>query len=172
MSAQLVHPNSVRLVEAWRGLSSARAPVAGGVALGADPGLVANLFVLAQAAAERWLFRSAGEAVVRALGTAPVETAFADYWSDSDARVVDALLGGVIDNQAPAILRASGERLEGRALDLELVFVPLSESGRAPRLLGLYQPLAAGEAEAAGRPVVLHRLVAVFPPAAPSGSGS
>ncbi len=164
MSSQLVHPNSVRLVEAWRGLS----PVSGGVALGADPGLVANLFVLAQARAGQWVFRSAGEAVVSALGTAPVETVFADYWGDSDARVVDVLLDGVIDNQAPAILRASGERLEGLALDLELVFVPLSETGRAPRLLGLYQPLDDGRDGGGGRPVVLHRLVAVFPPAARS----
>ena len=64
------------------------------------------------------------------------------------------------------LVRARGETLAGRRVDIEMTLAPLTglaQSGDRVRLLGLYQPLS-GAGLLQGRPVWRHRLTSIFPP--------
>ena len=129
--------------------------------------LLANLFLIRETPEQSWIFSSVGDGVSDQLGRALVDHDFLSLWNGPDRRMVEGLIGTVIESNAPALARARGETLAGKRLEVELAFAPLpSHRGGAGRLLGLYQSLG-GESLLDGRPIWTHRLIGVWPPERP-----
>jgi hypothetical protein len=162
MEEMKAHPNTQAVLDAWRRLCEGRAnddsPSAEDYR-----GVVGRLFVLNHVAERDYSFRRVGYALERLFGRQLVEHNFLSIWSEPDRLLVAAALGAA--DRGPALIRARGETLAGRRVDLEFALAPLppSRSGAA-RILGVCQAMSP-EDTLAGRPLRRLQAVAVFPPA-------
>lgn len=158
------HPNTQAVLDAWRRLSEgADAPE--GPTTDDYPGLVGRLFVLNHVADRDYSFRRVGYALEQLFGRQLVEHNFLSIWSESDRRLVNAALIAAAVDRGPTLIRARGETLVGKRVDLEFALAPLfGRTGTATRFLGLCQTMTPEET-LAGRPLRRLQALAIYPPA-------
>jgi len=158
------HPNTQAVLDAWRRLCDGRAND-DGPTTDDYPGLVGRLFVLNHVAERDYSFRRVGYALERLFGRQLSEHNFLSIWNEPDRQLVSAALAAASADRGPAVIRARGETLAGRRVDLEFALAPLLGGRGAPaRFLGLCQTMSP-EDILGGRPLRRLQAVAVFPPA-------
>ncbi|MDZ4761456.1 MAG: PAS domain-containing protein [Alphaproteobacteria bacterium] len=160
------HPNTEAVLDAWRRLSGGHDHDSGPTT-DDYPGLVGRLFVLSRVSERDYPFRRVGHELERLFGRALDEHNFLSLWNEPDRFLVSAALGSARADRGPALVRARGETLDGRRLDLEFALAPLLGSVGSPgRFLGVCQSTTPDVA-LAGRPLRRLRAIAVYPPAPP-----
>lgn len=158
------HPNTQALLDAWRRLSD-DGIVSGGPTTADYPDLVGRLFVLNHVAERDYCFRRVGYSIERLFGRQLLDHNFLTQWSEPDRRLVAAALSAAAADRGPALIRARGETLTGRRIDLEFALAPLLGGPSIPRrFLGLCQSMT-GEALLHGRPLRRLQAIALYPPA-------
>jgi hypothetical protein len=158
------HPNTQAVLDAWRRLSEGQVNEDGPTTED-YPGLVGRLFVLNHVADSDYSFRRVGYALERLFGRVLAEHNFLSIWSEPDRQLVSAALASATADRGPALIRARGETLSGRRIDLEFALAPLFGRYGAPtRFLGLCQTMAP-EDMLGGRPLRRLQALAVYPPA-------
>jgi hypothetical protein len=112
------HPNTQAVLDAWRrlseGVDSPEGPTTDDY-----PGLVGRLFVLNHVAERDYSFRRVGYAIEQLFGRQLIEHNFLSIWSESDRRLVNAALTAAIVDRGPTLVRARGETLVGKRVDLD-----------------------------------------------------
>lgn len=158
------HPNTQALLDAWRRLSQ-DGIVAGGPTTDDYPDLVGRLFVLNHVGERDYCFRRVGYSIERLFGRQLIEHNFLTLWSEPDRPLVAAALSAAAADRGPALIRARGETLTGRRIDLEFALAPLLGGPAIPRrFLGLCQSMT-GEELLNGRPLRRLQAIALYPPA-------
>lgn len=158
------HPNTRAVIDAWRSLGSGK-PTGSGGSTEDYPGLVGRLFVLHRLSEADFCFRRVGSAIDQIFGRVLVDHNFLSLWKQPDLSLVTSALEAARADRGPALVRARGETLDGKRIDLEFVLAPLLQDGEAPsRFLGLCQSLST-ERALGGRPVRTLKVVSVYPPA-------
>lgn len=158
------HPNTQAVLDAWRRLSEGVAANEGPTTED-YPGLVGRLFVLNHVADRDFSFRRVGYALEQLFGRQLAEHNFLSIWGESDRRLVNAALVSAIADRGPTLIRARGETMIGKRVDLEFALAPLfGKPTSQTRFLGLCQPMTP-EDSLAGRPLRRLQVLAIFPPA-------
>ena len=99
------------------------------------PGLVGRLFVLNHVADGDYSFRRVGYSLERLFGRQLTEHNFLSIWNEPDRQLVSAALCTATPDRGPALIRARGETLTGRRVDLEFALAPLLGRSGAPNPL-------------------------------------
>ena len=164
MVAMQLHPNTQVVLDAWKRLSDGHmAPE--GPATDDDPGLVSNLFVLNHVGERDFAFRRAGNALERFFGRQLVDYNFLSIWNEGDRGLIAAGLAVAFRDRGPLLIRARGETLAGKRIDIEFALAPiLRETADPNRLLGLCQAVTPEDA-LNGRPLRRLQALAIYPPA-------
>jgi hypothetical protein len=158
------HPNTQAVLDAWRRLSDG-VSANDGPTTDDYPGLVGRLFVLNHVADRDYSFSRAGIALERLFGRQLIDHNFLSIWSEPDRRLVAAALVSAAVDRGPTLIRARGETLTGKRVDLEFALAPLfGRPGASNRFLGLCQTMTPEES-LAGRPLRRLQTLAIFPPA-------
>jgi hypothetical protein len=158
------HPNTQAVLDAWRRLSEGQVNEDGPTTED-YPGLVGRLFVLNHIGDGDYSFRRVGYSLERLFGRVLSEHNFLSIWNEPDRQLVSAALAAASADRGPALIRARGETLNGRRVELEFVLAPLfAHRDRTARFLGLCQTMSS-EDYLGGRPLRRLQAVAVFPPA-------
>ncbi len=157
------HPNTQAVLDAWRRLSDGQVSDDGPTTED-YPGIVGRLFVLNHVADRDYAFRRVGYALERLFGRVLVEHSFLSIWNQPDRLLVSAALSTAAADRGPTLIRARGETLDGRRVDLEFALAPLSGRSGSTRFLGLCQTMSTEDA-LGGRPLRRLQAVAVYPPA-------
>ena len=158
------HPNTQAVLDAWRRLSAGQANDAGPTTED-YPDVVGRLFVLNHVEAGDYSFRRAGAGLETMFGRQLADHNFLTLWGEADRGLVAACLEAARIDCGPALIRARGQTLDGRQVELEFALAPLLGAIGAPvRFLGLCQTTTP-DTVLDRRP--LHRLqaTALFPPA-------
>lgn len=157
------HPYTQAVLDAWRRLSEGQMPIDGPTTED-FPGLVGNLFVLNRIGEGDFSFRRVGYSIERLFGRQLAEHNFLSLWSEPDRSLVAAALGSARTDRGPARIRARGETLDGRRIDLEFALAPLIGPQKGLiRFLGLCQSMTPDHV-LAGRPLRRMHVVAIYPP--------
>lgn len=157
------HPNTQAVLAAWKRLSLGQVDGVGPQA-GDYPGLIGRLFVLTHIDEADFSFRRAGFGLEKLFGRQLAEHNFLSLWTAADRQLVAAALASAAADKGPALVKARGESLDGRRVDLEFALAPLFTENAPTRFLGLCQLTTPPEA-LAGRPLRRLQVVAVYPPA-------
>lgn len=164
MAAMQLHPNTQVVLDAWKRLSDGQM-ASEGPATEDDPGLVSNLFVLNHVGESDFAFRRAGNALERLFGRQLVDYNFLSIWNEGDRRLIAAGLAVALRDRGPLLIRARGETLAGKRIDIEFALAPiLRDANAANRLLGLCQATTPEEC-LHGRPLRRLQALAIYPPA-------
>jgi hypothetical protein len=161
------HPNTRIVLDAWRRLAAGEVNDSAGGA-NDDPGLVSRLFVLSYVNDADFPFQRVGFALERLFGRSLADHNFLSLWNEPDRRLIQAALAAAATENGPSIIRARGETLVGRQVEIEVSLAPLSSNNGALRFLGLCQTVTPEEV-LGGRPLRRLQAVAVYPPATPPG---
>jgi hypothetical protein len=165
MEAMKIHPNTEVVLDAWKRLADGR--LAHGASTADDAALVGSLFVLNHIDERDFPFRRCGVALERLFGRQLEDYNFLSIWCEGDRRLVAAGLGLARRDHGPVLIRARGETLVGKRIDLEFALAPLfRENDASIRFLGLCQPLTP-EDVLDGRPLRRLQALAIYPPATP-----
>ncbi len=157
-----LHPNTQAMLQAWRRMAAGAADMA--AASGDFPEIVSRLFVIEASNANRAPFRLSGERMPALLGRDTSTLDFLTFWTGQDRGMIAGLLETIRLENEPGVIRAYGETIDGRRVELEIALAPLDRpTTRSGRMLGLYQTLG-GEPMIGGRPIQRHRLAAVLLP--------
>jgi hypothetical protein len=166
MEEMKAHPNTQAVLDAWRRLGEG-ASNSVGPSTDDYPGLVNRLFVLHYSGDYDFSFRRVGYAMERLFGRQLADHSFLSIWNEPDRRLVGAALAASVADRGPSLIRARGETLTGRRVDIEFALAPLfGRPHQAPRFLGLCQPMSPEEL-LNGRPLRRLQTIALFPPARP-----
>jgi hypothetical protein len=158
------HPNTQAVLDAWRRLSEGQVNE-DGPTTDDYPGLVGRLFVLNHIGDGDYSFRRVGYSLERLFGRVLAEHNFLSIWTEPDRQLVSAAFASAAADRGPALIRARGETLDGRRVDIEFVLAPLFARRNAPaRFLGLCQTMSPEDA-LGGRPLRRLQAIAVYPPA-------
>ena len=158
------HPNTQAVLDAWKRLSEGQVNE-DGPTTDDYPGLVGRLFVLNHVADRDYSFRRVGYALERLFGRALAEHNFLSIWNEPDRQLVSAALASATVDRGPAMIRARGETLAGKRVDLEFALAPLPGNRMAAvRFLGVCQTMSPEEA-LCGRPLRRLQAIAIYPPA-------
>jgi len=158
------HPNTQAVLDAWRRLSEGQVNE-DGPTTDDYPGLVGRLFVLNHIGECDYSFRRVGYSLERLFGRVLAEHNFLSIWNEPDRQLVAAALSSAVADRGPALIRARGETLAGRRVDIEFALAPLYGRNGAPaRFLGLCQTMTPEDA-LNGRPLRRLQAIAVYPPA-------
>ncbi len=159
------HPNTRIVLDAWRRLAAGEIN-ASADNTNDDPGLVSRLFVISQVSEADYPFQRVGYALERLFGRSLGEHNFLSLWSEPDRRLIQAALAAAAAENGPSIVRARGETLTGRQVEIEVSLAPLAGAAGSVRYLGLCQTLTP-EDVLGGRPLRRLQAVAIYPPATP-----
>ncbi len=158
------HPHTQADLDAWTRLSLGLSPIDAPTAED-FPGLVSRLFVLTRVGEQDYAFRRVGGQLDTLFGRALSEHTFLSLWAEPDRALAAAALAAAETDRGPAILRARGQSLDGRTIELEFAVAPLFGAPTAPaRFLGLCQTIGS-DAALGGRPVRRLQITALYPPA-------
>jgi hypothetical protein len=158
------HPYTQAVLDAWRRLADGQAS-GDGPTTEDFPGLVGNLFVLNHVGERDYSFHRVGCSIEKLFGRQLAEHNFLSLWTEPDRTLVSAALASAHADRGPAIVRARGETLDGRRIELELALAPLpSPGGKRDRFLGLCQSMTPDQA-LGGRPLRRLQAIAIYPPA-------
>jgi hypothetical protein len=132
------HAATRELYAYWDRLRAGRsAPDRSDLEPGAIRTLLGDVFLLELGGIERHLVRLAGTRICTLLGRELKDRPFAESFAPDEWHDLYALLDGVAETAVPAVAGVVGETADGRALDLELLVLPLKHRGRThARLLG------------------------------------
>jgi len=157
------HPYTQAVLEAWTRIDAGSDPSETGPLTEDLPGLVGGLFVLNRVTGGDYSFRRAGHGLEKLFGRSLTEHNFLSIWAEPDRALICAALDSARVGRGPAIVRARGETLHGRMVDLEFALAPLLQARDTGRFLGMCQCVSPEEA-LAGRPLRRLQTLAVFPP--------
>lgn len=106
-----------------------------------DPGairtLLGDVFLLELGGRQHHVVRLAGTRICALLGRELKARPFAELFAAADRQDIHALLDGVAQTSTPVVAGLAGETQDGRAIDLEMLVLPLRHRGRTQaRLLG------------------------------------
>lgn len=137
------HPSARSLFEYWDRLRAARAAPERAEIEPAQIGrLLGDLLMLESEGDNRYLIRLAGTRLCALLGQELRNRAFHHLFAASDRAILFGMLAGVAEEATPAVAGVAGETANGRAIDLELLMLPLKHRGRVnTRMLGALLPL-------------------------------
>lgn len=164
------HTNTKTLFEYWNTRRLGRtAPGRADIAPQDLSGLLAHLFLLRRMDSDHHVFRLAGSALCQMHKREFKDQNFLSLWRGHDRAHMSALLEGALTAPAPATAIAEARAIDGRSVEVEIAILPLKgPEDLLDRVLGLYQPLTAGNLN--GRPVVSHALRDIHPAAMPRAS--
>lgn len=169
MNSLKIHPNTELLLQAWQRLDDPSFQNAPSLLTRNHPDLIDALFVLERNYDGLWVFRNAGSGLEAFLGRALQAHDFVSLWTGYDKGMMSSFLSSVLQNRLPGIVQATGETLNGQAVQIEMALTPIGRhmqrADQMDRLLGLYQVLGAEE-NLKGRPIWRHRLTTLHPPVA------
>ncbi|MEP7209728.1 MAG: PAS domain-containing protein [Alphaproteobacteria bacterium] len=158
------HPYTQAVLDAWRRLADGQLSEDGPTTED-FPGLVGNLFVLNHVGERDYSFQRVGHNIEKLFGRQLAEHNFLSLWSEPDRTLVSAALASAHADQGPAIVRARGETLDGRRIELELTVAPLpAQTANRERFLGLCQSITPDHS-LGGRPLRRLQAIAIYPPA-------
>ena len=164
MEDMKAHPYTQAVLDAWRRLADGQM-CEDGPTTEDFPGLVGNLFVLNHVGARDYSFHRVGHAIEKLFGRQLADHNFLSLWTEPDRTLVAAALASAHADRGPAIVRARGETLDGRRIELELALAPLpSRTEARDRFLGLCQSITPDQ-HLGGRPLRRLQAIAVYPPA-------
>ncbi|MEM1150880.1 MAG: PAS domain-containing protein [Pseudomonadota bacterium] len=165
MLERTAHPNTRTMLEAWRRMDQTSGDALSHAPMMGEPSaLIGNIFVLREAADRSWLFRTAGDALHSYFGKNVCDEDFFDLWLGSDRSLARSVTEAVSAEASPGVIRARGETLTGRILQVEIALAPLPHKpATARRLLGHYQPLG-GEKLIEKRPIWRHAITEIHAP--------
>jgi len=168
MLDRTAHPNTRTMLEAWRRMDTTPGVLVSANDAGSEPSaLVNNIFVIRDSGEGKWMFRTAGESLLRYFGKQLSDEDFIDLWLGADRGMVQSVITSVLAENGPGLIRARGETLIGRQLEVEIALAPLpANAGSVRRVLGHYQPLG-GEAMLGERPIWRHCVTEVRTPQRP-----
>jgi len=162
MEDMRAHPNTQAVLDAWRRLSDGDL-AEDGPTTEDYPGVVGRLFVLNHVADRDYSFRRVGYSLERLFGRQLTEHNFLSVWSEPDRHLVSAALGSATPERGPVLIRARGETLTGKSVELEFALAPLpGRNGAASRYLGVCQAMTSEDA-LGGRPLRRLQATAVYP---------
>jgi hypothetical protein len=151
MEEMRAHPNTQAVIDAWRRLSDGDL-ADDGPTTDDYPGVVGRLFVLNHVADSDYSFRQL------------TEHNFLSIWNEPDRQLVSAALSSATPQRGPVLIRARGETLAGKRVELEFALAPLpGRNGSPTRYLGVCQAMTPEEL-LAGRPLRRLQALAVYPP--------
>lgn len=102
-----------------------------------------DTFILEADTTDRLHFRLAGTRVCALFGREIKGEAFAALWDAASADMIEALMTVVAREQIGVAAGLTGQADDGAAIDLEMILLPLGQSGHARvRALGLLAPIA------------------------------
>lgn len=132
------HSATRALYDYWDRLRAGRAaPERSDLDPGAIRSLLGDVFLLEIGGKDRHVVRLAGTRICTLLGRELKERPFAEPFAATDWQELYALLDGVAETSTPAVASIQGETPDGRAIDLEMLLLPLRHRGRTQvRLLG------------------------------------
>lgn len=132
------HPETRALHAYWDQLRAGRAaPERSDLDPGAIRTLLGDVFLLELGGQDRHVVRLAGTRICALLGRELKGRPFAEPFAAADRQDLHALLDGVAQTSTPAVAGIVGETEDGRALNLEMLVLPLRHRGRPQaRLLG------------------------------------
>ncbi len=159
------HPYTQAVLAAWTRIDGGADAADIGPMTDDLPGLVGGLFVLNRVTGGDYSFRRAGAGLEKLFGRSLAEHNFLSLWSETDRPLICAALDAARHGRGPAIVRARGETLHGRMIDLEFALAPLLQARDSGRFLGMCQCVSPEET-LAGRPLRRLQTLAVFPPVA------
>lgn len=157
------HPYTQAVLEAWTRIDAGSDAADTGPMTDDLPGLVGGLFVLNRVTGGDYPFRRVGQGLEKLFGRSLTEHNFLSIWSEPDRALVCAALDAARAGRGPSIVRARGETLHGRMVDLEFALAPLLQARDPGRFLGMCQCVSPEET-LAGRPLRRLQTLAVFPP--------
>ena len=164
MEDMRAHPNTQAVLDAWRRLSDGDL-CEDGPTTDDYPGVVSRLFVLNHVAERDYSFRRVGYSLERLFGRQLTEHNFLSIWNEPDRQLISAALGSATPDRGPALIRARGETLAGKRVELEFALAPLpGRDGVATRFLGVCQAISS-EDSLGGRPLRRLQAIAVYPTA-------
>ena len=164
MENMKAHPYTQAVLDAWRRLADGQMSEDGPTTED-FPGLVGNLFVLNHVGERDYSFHRVGHTIEKLFGRQLAEQNFLSLWTEPDRSLIAAALASAHADHGPAIVRARGETLDGRRIELEFALAPLPSTGNArERLLGHCQSMTVDQA-LRGRPLRRLQAIAVYPPA-------
>jgi hypothetical protein len=163
MEDMKAHPHTQAVIDAWRRLSDGEIS-SDGPTTDDYPGLVGRLFVLNHVADSDYSFRRVGYSMERLFGRQLAEHNFLSIWNEPDRQLISAALASATPDRGPALIRARGETLTGKRVELEFALAPLpGRSGAPTRYLGVCQTMTT-EDLLGGRPLRRLQAIAVYPP--------
>ena len=158
------HPYTQAVLDAWRRLSDGQMSEDGPTTED-FPGLLGNLFVLNHVGERDYCFHRVGLTIEKLFGRQLAEHNFLSLWTEPNRSLIAAALVSAQADHGPAIVRARGETLDGRRIELEFALAPLpSPTDRRERFLGLCQSMTPDQS-LGGRPLRRLQAIAVYPPA-------
>lgn len=163
MMEMQTHPYTQAVLDAWTRIDAGADATATGPMTDDMPGLVGGLFVLNRVTGGDYSFRRVGQGLEKLFGRSLLEHNFLSIWSEPDRALICAALDSARHGRGPAIIRARGESLHGRKVDLEFALAPLLQARETGRFLGMCQCVSAEEV-LGGRPLRRLQALAVFPP--------
>lgn len=170
MEDMRAHPNTQAVLDAWRRLSDGDL-AEDGPTTDDYPGVVGRLFVLNHVADRDYSFRRVGYSLERLFGRQLTEHNFLSIWNEPDRQLVSAALNSATPERGPALIRARGETLAGKRVELEFALAPLpGRNGVVTRYLGVCQAMTPEEV-LGGRPLRRLQAIAVYPPPSEQSPG-
>jgi hypothetical protein len=164
MEDMKAHPYTQAVLDAWRRLAEGQMSEDGPTTED-FPGLVGNLFVLNHVGAGDYSFHRVGHGVEKLFGRQLAEHNFLSLWNEPDRSLASAALASAQADNGPAIVRARGETLDGRRIELEFALAPIpSPTASRNRFLGICQSMTPDMA-LGGRPLRRLQAIAIYPPA-------
>jgi|GEM_PF-1752373 hypothetical protein len=164
MHSAALHPESRILMRSWRALNGLEGESLTETVRGRDAStLVDRLFLLQKSGEGVFTFRTVGKELKIWTGRDLREHDVSSIFHGPDKVLVRALLESAIATPGPALARLAAFGVgAGQRTDIEMVFLPLLDSGKADKLLGLFQPLSANIN--VSRPILRFSLTALLPP--------
>jgi hypothetical protein len=129
---------SIALFQYWNRLRAGRpAPKRTEVEPADIKTLLADTFILEKDGRGEAVFRLAGTRLCATYGRELKGFAFASLWKDKDQRIVHRLAYGAFDAKTVVVMTYHGVSQGGRAVEFELLMLPLDGGLENPRCLGV-----------------------------------
>jgi hypothetical protein len=136
------HPNTERLISAWRARrGERRLPARADLSpIDLGPLLLPQVFMLGREG-DREVFRLSGGLICDLYGRDLRGTEFTGLWRASEQRLIADAIARARHAAAPIVLNADAEAPSGDQIGVEICLAPLTgPGGAADRTLGLLQP--------------------------------
>jgi hypothetical protein len=138
------HSSSRELFAYWESCRGARlAPDRADIEPGAIRRVLGDSFILAYDSAGGHPFRLAGTRVCALFGGELKGDGFLELWADSARDTAGELIAAIAEDIVGVVASVSGHNVDGVKLQLELLLLPLTQSGgkMPPRIIGTLAPM-------------------------------